>query len=290
MRRRSHAILGWLGIALVSMSCSPIQARLQAQSRLFEASRPSAAVAPQTQSSAPTTVAPVSEDAAPHRAVLDRYCVTCHNERLRTAGLALDTADLERVAAGAQVWEKVVTKLRTGGMPPRGRPRPDPETYDTFASWLETELDRAYATRPDPGRTETFHRLNRAEYQNAVRDLLALDVDVRALLPGDDVDEHGFDNMADVLTLSPALMERYVSAARKIARLAVGRSPLVPTVDTYKVPILLVQNDRMSDDLPFGSRGGVAIRHHFPVDGEYDLEIRLHRNYGGLRPWSRDAA
>ena len=281
MSRLSHAILGWLGIALVSASCYPVQPRLQVQPRLgpsrsFEVSRPAAVAGPQTQSSLPT---PVAEDAAPHRAVLDRYCVSCHNERLRTAGLALDTANIEQVAASAEVWEKVATKLRTGGMPPLGRPRPDPQTYEMFASWLETQLDRGYAARPDPGRTETFHRLNRAEYRNAIRDLLALDVEVGALLPGDDIDEHGFDNMADVLTLSPALMERYVSAARKIGRLAVGRSPLVPTVETYKVPILLVQDDRMSDDLPFGSRGGVAIRHYFPVDGEYDFKIRLHRNY-----------
>ena len=275
MRRRSHAMLGWLGVALLSASCFPVEPRLHVQTRPLEASRPAAAAGPQTQPS-PSAVSP---GAAPHRAVLDRYCVTCHNERLLTAGLALDTANIEQVAEGAAVWEKVVTKLRTGAMPPVGRPRPDPETYDTVASWLETQLDRAYATRPDPGRTETFHRLNRAEYQNAVRDLLALDVDVRTLLPGDDVDEHGFDNMADVLTLSPALMERYVSAARKIGRLAVGRSPLVPTVETYTVPILMLQDDRMSDDLPFGSRGGIAIHHHFPVDGDYDLQIRLHRNY-----------
>ncbi len=256
MKRLSRTILCLLGMALVSLSGALVQAQLR-----------------------PSTVMPVSPGAAPHRAVLDRYCVTCHNERLLTAGLALDTANIEQVAEDAEVWEKVVTKLRTRGMPPVGRPRPDPEAYHGFASWLETQLDGAYDTRPDPGRTETFHRLNRAEYRNTVRDLLAIDVDVSALLPGDDIDEHGFDNMGDVLTLSPALMERYVSAARQIGRLAVGRAPLVPSVETYKVPILLVQDDRMSDDLPFGSRGGIAIRHHFPVDGEYDIKIRLHRNY-----------
>ena len=283
MKRLAHAILGVLGIALVGTSGAPLQARLPVPPRQFGASRPAALAATpgrQTQPSSSTSGTPSgSPDAVSHRAVLDRYCVTCHNERLRTAGLALDTANIEQVAEGAQVWEKVAAKLRTRGMPPVGRPRPAPEVVEALASWLETELDRAYATRADPGRTETFHRLNRAEYRNAVRDLLALDVDVTALLPGDDIDEHGFDNMGDVLTLSPALMDRYVSAARKIGRLAVGRAPLVPTVETYKVPILLVQDDRMSDDLPFGSRGGVAIRHHFPVDGEYDLRIRLHRNY-----------
>ncbi len=149
MRRLSHAILGWLGVAIVSASCFPVQPRLHVQPRLLEASRPAAVVAPQTQ---PLPSTPVSSAAAPHRAVLDRYCVTCHNQRLLTGGLALDTANIEQVAEGAEVWEKVVTKLRTQGMPPVGRPRPDPETYDRFASWLETRLDRAYATRPDPGR------------------------------------------------------------------------------------------------------------------------------------------
>ena len=205
MKRLSHAMLGLLGVLLLSASCLPVAPRLP------EASRPAAAVSPQAQTSSSTPGTPVSPGAAPHRAVLDRYCVSCHNERLRTGGLALDTANIGQVAEGAEVWEKVVTKLRTRGMPPVGRPRPDAEVYDTFASWLETQLDNAYAARPDPGRTETFHRLNRAEYQNAVRDLLALDVDVSGLLPADDIDEHGFDNMGDVLTLSPALMERYVS-------------------------------------------------------------------------------
>ena len=208
-----------------------------------------------------------------------RYCVTCHNDRLRTAELTLSGLDLSQVGAHAETWEKVVAKLRTRTMPPVGRPRPAADTYDTLAEWLETEIDRFAAARPNPGRTEAFHRLNRAEYANAIRDLLTLDIDVAALLPADDIDEYGFDNMADILTVSPALMERYLSAARKIGRLAVGETPLGPATSTYKVPILLMQDDRMSDDVPFGSRGGIGIRHYFPVDGEYDLEIRLHRNY-----------
>ena len=210
---------------------------------------------------------------------IGRYCVTCHNGRLLTAGLTLDGLDLSQVGPHAETWEKVVTKLRTRTMPPVGRPRPSPDTYDALAGWLEDQIDRYAAAHPDPGRTEAFHRLNRAEYANAIRDLLALDVDVAALLPADDIDEYGFDNMADVLTVSPALMERYLSAARKIGRLAVGETPLGPGTETYKVPILLEQDDRMGDDVPFGSRGGVGIRHYFPVDGEYDLAIRLHRNY-----------
>ena len=212
-------------------------------------------------------------------AALTRYCVSCHNDRLRTADLNLEGLDLDHVGDHAEVWEKVVAKLRTRAMPPVGRPRPEPETYDILAGWLESEIDRVARITPDPGRTEAFHRLNRAEYANSIRDLLTLDVDVDALLPADDFDEYGFDNMADVLTVSPALMERYLSAALKIGRLAVGETPHGPATETYKVPILLMQDGRMGEDLPFGSRGGVGIRHHFPVDGEYDLEIRLHRNY-----------
>ena len=210
---------------------------------------------------------------------IGRYCATCHNDRLQTAGLVLTGLDLSEVGAHAETWEKVITKLRTRTMPPVGRPRPAADTYDALAGWLETEIDRFAAAGPNPGRTEAFHRLNRAEYGNAIRDLLALDVDVAELLPADDFDEYGFDNMADILTVSPALMERYLSAARKIGRLAVGETPLGPATDTYDVPILLMQDDRMGDDVPFGSRGGIGIRHYFPVDGEYDVEIRLHRNY-----------
>ena len=210
---------------------------------------------------------------------LQRYCVTCHNDRLRTADLSLADLDLTQVGTHAELWEGVVAKLRTRAMPPVGRPRPETAVYDQLAGWIETEIDRVAVTRPNPGRTEAVHRLNRAEYANAVRDLLALDVDVAALLPADDFDEFGFDNMGNVLSVSPALMGRYLSAARKIGRRALGETPLGPAIDTYEVPILLVQNDRMGDDLPFGSRGGIGVRHYFPVDGEYDLQIRLHRNY-----------
>jgi len=244
-----------------------------------EAAQGAPAEAAQTAPVQAAQAAPVDAGADLLQRTVGRYCVTCHNERLLTAGLTLDGLDLSRVGPHAETWEKVVAKLRTRTMPPAGRPRPAAATYDALAGWLEDEIDRHAAAHPDPGRTEAFHRLNRAEYANAIRDLLALDVDVAALLPADDIDEYGFDNMADVLTVSPALMERYLSAARKIGRLAVGETPLGPGTETYKVPILLVQDDRMSDDVPFGSRGGIGIRHYFPVDGEYDLEIRLHRNY-----------
>ena len=249
------------------------------RTRPRSAAVPAALLALATVAFAPTAAPAQPAGADLLGATVDRYCVTCHNDRLRTAGLSLDGQDLSAVAAHAAVWEKVVAKLRTRAMPPAGRPRPDAETYDRVAEWLETEIDRVALVAPDPGRTQAVHRLNRAEYANAVRDLLAVDVDVDDLLPADDFDEYGFDNNADVLTVSSALMERYLSAARKIGRTALGEAPLGPSTETYKVPILLQQDDRMSDDLPFGSRGGLAVRHVFPVDGEYDLEIRLHRNY-----------
>jgi mono/diheme cytochrome c family protein len=218
-------------------------------------------------------------DAAPQAALVMRYCVTCHNDRLKTAGLLLDPSALARIGDAPEVWERVAAKLRMGAMPPPGAARPDRAALDGLTAWIEGALDRGAEARPDPGRASSVHRLNRAEYRNAVRDLLALDVDVATLLPGDDIDEQGFDNMADVLTVSPLLFERYLAAARKLARLAVGRPPLAPSIESYKMPILLAQDDRMADDLPFGSRGGAAIGHYFPVDGEYEIGIRLQRNY-----------
>ena len=170
---------------------------------------------------------------AAHRALVDRYCLTCHTTRQKERGtvpVALDTLDLSRVAADAAAWEKVVLKLRAGLMPPAGSARPDQAAHEAFASWLEGELDRSWAAAPNPGRTEPFHRLNRVEYRNAVRDLLGLDLDVSSLLPGDDV-SFGFDNIAGVLSLSPTLMERYLSAAQKVSRLAVGTPARAPSID-----------------------------------------------------------
>ena len=213
------------------------------------------------------------------RSTLDGYCVRCHNDRTRTAGLALDTMDLDAVAGDAEVWEKVLVKLHAQTMPPAGSPRPDIATYHDVASWLEDEIDRVALDAPDPGRGETFHRLNRAQYHAAVRDLLALEVDVTELLPADDTYEHGFDNNGEVLSMSPDLVARYLSAARKISRLAVGIPPLGPAVSTYRVHPWLLQHERLDDALPFGSRGGLAVRHYFPVDGEYTVRIRLHRNF-----------
>ena len=212
---------------------------------------------------------------SPLRPVLNQYCVGCHSDRLRTAGLSLETMDAVHVSEGAEVWEKVIGKLRIGAMPPPGRPRPDTAVVDNVVAWLETELDTAAALNPNPGRTDSVHRLNRAEYQNAIRDLLALDIDVTALLPADSGDEHGFDNIANMLSVSPTLLDRYLSAARKLSRLAVGLPPRAPTIEEHRV--LLNQDGYLGEDLPFGSRGGAAVRHHFPVDGEYVIKVRLYR-------------
>ena len=217
--------------------------------------------------------APATEAGTEQRALLDRYCVTCHNDRLRTGGLTLaaDAVDVTDVEAHAEVWEKVVRKLRAGAMPPRPRPRPAPATYAGFRAWLEGELDAAASANPDPGRTETFHRLSRTEYRNAVRDLLALDVDVDELLPADDT-SYGFDNIAGVLGVSPTLMDRYLSAARKISRLAVASPVPSPTAETFRIASDLGQDRRM-EGLPFGTRGGMVADYNFPEDAEYVFEI-----------------
>src|SRR5262249_39655197 len=194
----------------------------------------------------------------------------------KTAGLMLDHADVRNVSGNAEVWEKVVRKLRTGAMPPAGLPRPDKATYGSLATYLETELDRHASANPNPGRPATVHRLNRAEYTNAIRDLLGIEIDGRALLPPDD-SGYGFDNNADVLSISPMLLDQYISAASKISDLAVGAVTGRPGFQTYSVPKFLLQEDRMGEDLPFGSRGGIGIRQYFPLDGEYVVRIRLQR-------------
>jgi hypothetical protein len=219
---------------------------------------------------------PNPSPAASQRALLDRYCITCHNEKLKTAGLMLDKLDVEHVSASAELWEKVVRKLRTGAMPPAGMPRPDKADYESLANSLETTLDRAAAAKPNPGRP-VIHRLNRAEYTNAIRDLLAVDIDGESLLPSDDSD-YGFDNIGAVLSVSPTLLERYMTAAGKISRIAIGDPTVRSVAETYNVPDLLMQEDRISEDLPFGSRGGIAIRHYFPFDSVCVIRIHLQRN------------
>lgn len=213
----------------------------------------------------------------PSKAFFDQHCIACHNDRARTGGLSLSGADPAEAAKDPELWETVLLKLHTGQMPPASRPRPDPAAMQSVIAALESTLDAAAAAHPQPGRIGV-HRLNRAEYGNAIRDLLALDVDARALLLPDEADE-GFDNVAASLALSPTHLERYLSAARTISRLAVGDPALgqTPASATYRVPKLLEQGERVSEDLPFGSRGGLAARHTFPLDGEYVFRVRLRR-------------
>ena len=212
------------------------------------------------------------------QAIVKRYCLSCHNDRLKTAGLTLEGISAEPIGSAPAMWEKVVSKLRSGAMPPAGRPRPEKLAADGFAARLETALDRTATLTPNPGRTGV-HRLNRAEYANAIRDLLSLDADVSALLPADD-SAYGFDNNADMLTMSTGLLERYLSAASKISRLAVGDVNMKPAVEFYDVSRYLVQDDRVNEDLPFGTRGGLAVRHYFPLDAEYSVRVHLQRRRG----------
>jgi hypothetical protein len=208
----------------------------------------------------------------PQRAVLNQYCFTCHNEKLKTGGLELDKLDLANVGPNAESWEKAIRKVRAGMMPPASAKRPDRPVLDGLAASLETALDRAAAAHPNPGRAP-LHRMNRVEYANAIRDLLAVDVDPATLLPADD-SSNGFDNIADVLGVSPALLERYVSAAAKISRLAVGDTDISPLATTYTVKGDLSQTSTI-EGLPLGTRGGTVIRHNFPLDGEYLIKLSL---------------
>ena len=211
----------------------------------------------------------------PSRALLDRYCVTCHNDRLQTAGLALDTVDIERVAEHAPVLEKVVRKLRSGQMPPEGRPRPDAAAVDTFLTALEAALDRESQAAPDPGRVAS-RRLNRVEYVNAIKDLLDLEVDGAELLPSD-MAGFGFDNNADVLAMTPSLMTRYIAAATKVSRAAIGSPDNRPMMQVYDVGFE-ERDVRVNEDMPFSTLGGLSQRHMFPLDGEYIFAVRLKRN------------
>jgi len=201
--------------------------------------------------------------------VLDQYCVTCHNDRLKTGGLSLQGLPVD---GNAETWEKVIRKVRAGMMPPAGAKRPERAALDAFAGSIENAIDRAAAASPNPGRAP-LHRMNRAEYENAIRDLLALEVDSTTLLPADD-SSRGFDNIGDVLGVSPSLLERYVSAAAKISRLAVGERDAAPAQVTYTVKGDLSQNQTL-DGQPLGTRGGTTITHNFPVDGEYQIRLAL---------------
>jgi hypothetical protein len=244
------------------------------------ATRPSAA--PRSQSATPSPApAPsrsqsqaLSPAPSPHGALLKQYCVTCHNERTKTGGLALDTMSLASIPAGADVWEKVIRKVRGGQMPPAGMPRPAQAALDGFVTHLESSIDKAAFAAPTL-RHSAIHRLNRSEYGNAIRDLFALDVDVSSLLPPDE-EAYGFDNNATVLNISTSLMERYLSAAWRISSLAIASPRITPSLETFRVRGDLSQHDHVPG-LPVGTRGGIAIRHYFPVDGEYVISPRLYR-------------
>jgi mono/diheme cytochrome c family protein len=218
---------------------------------------------------------PVSA-AATHRATLDRFCIACHRGNTPAAGLHLDTFDTANFETSGATWEKLARKLRNREMPPADMRRPDEATYNALVEYIETGRDRLAEVKPNPGRP-TLHRLNRTEYGNAVRDLLALEIDVADMLPADDIG-YGFDNIGDVLQVSPVLLERYLSTARKISRTAVGDTTIPVSYQTYDVPHRLVQDDRLDEGAPIGSRGGTIVRHLFPVDGEYEISVSLARN------------
>jgi mono/diheme cytochrome c family protein len=217
---------------------------------------------------------------------LDRYCMTCHNERLKTGGLNLAQADLSKIGAQGELWEKVTRKVHSGVMPPPGTPQPAEADRHAVLAWLESSLDAAAAARPNPGRTETLRRLNRTEYQNAIRDLLALDVDASTLLPADE-SGHGFDNVI-VGDLSPTLLDRYISAAQKISRLAVGSTQTSMQSDTISLPADLTQENHLPG-LPLGTRGGVSTTYTFAQDGEYEVQVSLMRDLAGVISGLRDA-
>ncbi len=265
MRRPPHALtlviaLGW-AVLLAAVSTT-----LRAQ----QPPAPTARVAP----------APAS---TPARELVTSYCVGCHNDRVKTANLSLEAADSAQVFNSAETWEKVVVKLRSRSMPPPNTRRPDNATYDRVAAWLENELDHAAESHVNPGRTAALHRLNRTEYANAIRDLLGVEIDPTVLLPADE-QAFGFDTNADALSMQPALLDRYLAAAAKIARLAVGDPSTPPALERY-TPLKensneftwLWQNDRLGEEFPLGSRGGIVARHYFPVDGEYVFRVRLDR-------------
>src|SRR5262245_38796114 len=210
-----------------------------------------------------------------HVSLIDEYCLSCHDEDHKKGNLVLETVAAHDVAQHPEVWEKVVRKLRARQMPPVGKPRPDADTYDGVVAYLETSLDRAAKAHPNPGRTATIRRLTRTEYQNAIRDLLALEVDAASLLPADD-SSYGFDNVT-VGDLSPTLLDRYISAAEKVSRVAVGRPSRSPGGETVRIPPDLTQEGHI-EGLPIGTRGGVVVPYTFPLDGEYEVQIRLRRD------------
>jgi mono/diheme cytochrome c family protein len=227
-----------------------------------------------------------SSPASSQHQFFQRYCAACHNERLKSGGLSLGQIDLSSIGAKPELWEKVARKLRTGVMPPPQTPQPSVADRNAILTWMESSLDAASAARPNPGRTEALRRLNRTEYQNVIRDLLALDVDAESLLPADE-SGHGFDNV-NVGDLSATLLNRYFSAAQKISRLAVGSTQTSLQSDTISLPADLTQEDQLPG-LPIGTRGGVSKSYTFPQDGEYDIQVSLMRDLAGVVSGLRDA-
>src|SRR6186713_89939 len=241
--------------------------------------RPQQSADTSTPAQPPQVSTPAADSSAADRALLAKYCNGCHNEKTKLGNLVLSTLDVDNVGTSAERWELVTRKLRARAMPPPGRPRPEEAAYDALIAHLETSLDKVAAANPDPGRTDTFRRLNRTEYQNAIRDLLNVEVDVDTLLPSDD-SSHGFDNIS-VGGLSPMLLERYLSAAQKISRLAVGTPVRSAGAETIVLPPDLTQEDHF-DGQSFGTRAGTSVRYTFPADGEYQFELRLTRDRNEL--------
>jgi hypothetical protein len=219
-----------------------------------------------------------AQQLSPQHALINQYCVTCHNEKAKTGGLMLDKVDIDHASEHAETWEKVIRKLRGGMMPPQGMPKPEQAKIGGLITWLEASLDQANAAHPEPGRAP-LHRLNRTEYANAIRDLLHLKVDVTALLPADD-ESNGFDNIAEVLRVSPSLLEAYLAASREVSSLAVGDPKIGPISQSIQVPPDLAQEEHI-EGLPLGTRGGILIHHNFPLDADYEFNVILLRNIVG---------
>src|SRR5580704_6898374 len=215
---------------------------------------------------------------SPQHVLINQYCVTCHNEKAKTAGLMLDKLDIDHAGEHAEAWEKVVRKLRGGMMPPQGMPKPEQAKIDGLITWLEASLDQANAAHPEPGRAP-LHRLNRTEYANAIRDLLNLKVDVTALLPADE-ESNGFDNITEVMRVSPSLLKAYLAASREVSSLAVGDPKIGPISQSSQVPPDLAQEEHI-EGLPLGTRGGILIHHNFPLDADYEFNVFLLRNIVG---------
>jgi mono/diheme cytochrome c family protein len=215
-------------------------------------------------------------DTAPSQALVNRYCVNCHNDRRASGGFTWANLDVADPSRNAEQAEKVIKKLRAGLMPPAGAPRPDLAASHTLVATLENAVDRSASARPYAGAPE-LHRLNRTEYRNAVRDLLSLDIDVSSMLPPDEMGR-GFDNISDALSITPALVQGYVRAASRISREAIGDTKATAAETMYRVP-KVVNQMRYVDGAPLGTRGGTVVTHHFPADGEYTFKLQLYYDY-----------